>query len=189
MPDANDFSSGTEMNFGVRVNGMRIVWVVPGTNADKMGFQTGDTVVSINGRGLPAALSLLDFLGIYNAGEKLTFVVSRDNKPVELSGTYDPQTITRVVPLFAHSAASGRVDLVRDKNTVRATTRGVSEFTLLASPDVFDFTEPIIVIADGRTVFNRRVEKNLATLLKWAAADNDRTMLFAAEIHVRLDGM
>jgi hypothetical protein len=28
---------------------------------------------------------------------------------------------------------------------------------------------------------------NLRMLLKWAAIDNDRTMLFAAELHVRLD--
>jgi hypothetical protein len=42
------------------------------------------------------------------------------------------------------------------------------------------------VVADGRTVFDGRVTKNLATLMKWAAHDNDRTMLFGAEIDVRL---
>jgi hypothetical protein len=28
------------------------------------------------------------------------------------------------------------------------------------------------------------VDKNLTTLLTWAARDNDRTMLFGAELHV-----
>jgi hypothetical protein len=34
-------------------------------------------------------------------------------------------------------------------------------------------------------VFDGRVEPSLATLLKWAARDNDRTMLFAAELHIK----
>jgi hypothetical protein len=76
---------------------------------------------------------------------------------------------------------------VREGNTVRATTRGVAEFTVLASPDAFDFAQPITVVANGRTVFSGRVETSVATLMKWAALDNDRTMLFGAEIHVRLE--
>ena len=40
--------------------------------------------------------------------------------------------------------------------------------------------------ANGKTVFNAKVEPSTATLLKWAARDNDRTMLYAAEINVKL---
>jgi predicted esterase len=86
--------------------------------------------------------------------------------------------------LFARRQPSGRVDLERTGNTVRARAGGVSEFTLLLSPDAFDFTSPIVVIVNGRTVVEQRVETSLATLLKWAARDNDRTMLFGAELHV-----
>ena len=83
------------------------------------------------------------------------------------------------------SAKSGRVDLTRQGNTVTALTRGVKEFTLLLSPDQFDFTRNIVVQVNGRTAFDARVEKNLETLRKWASRDNDRTMLFAAEIRIR----
>jgi len=76
---------------------------------------------------------------------------------------------------------------VRAGNTVTATTRGVAAFTLLLSPDHFDFGKPVKVVANGRTVFNGKVEKSVGTLLKYAAADNDRTMLFGAEAHIRLD--
>jgi poly(3-hydroxybutyrate) depolymerase len=186
LDDLNDFSAGTQTNFGVRVNGMRIVSVIPGSNAEKLGFRPGDAVVSINGRSLPTQLDLLEFLSIYNAGDALNFVVSRDNKPVTLAGEYAPRAMTRVVPLFPRQVPSGRVDLVRESNTVRVASRDVAEFTLLASPDAFDFGRPITVIADGRTVFNGRVQKSVETLMKWAAADNDRTMLFGAEIHVKV---
>jgi hypothetical protein len=89
-------------------------------------------------------------------------------------------------PMFTRPKPAGRVDLVRSGNTVQATTRGVTAFTLLLSPDTFDFTQPVKVVANGREVFNARVDRSVATLLKWAARDNDRTMLYAAELHIKL---
>jgi predicted esterase len=83
------------------------------------------------------------------------------------------------------NAKSGRVDLTRRGNTVIASTRGVKEFRLLLSPDQFDFNQNIVVQVNGRAAFDARVEKSLDTLRTWAARDNDRTMLFAAEIKVR----
>jgi acetyl esterase/lipase len=91
---------------------------------------------------------------------------------------------TRGETLFERSQKSGRVDLVRSGNTVKATTRGVAEFTLLLSPDAFDLSKPIRVETNGQVAFEGPVSANVAALLKWAARDNDRTMLFAAELRV-----
>jgi hypothetical protein len=88
--------------------------------------------------------------------------------------------------LFRGSKNQGRVDLVRSGNTVQAATKGVTAFTLLLSPDKFDFGQPVKVVANGREVFNGNVERNLETLVKWAARDNDRTMLYAAELKIKL---
>jgi hypothetical protein len=88
--------------------------------------------------------------------------------------------------LFTHRQASGRVDLVKSGNTVKATTRGVAAFTLLLSPDAFDLSQAVRVETNGRVAFEGAVEKSLATLVKWAAHDNDRTMLFGAELHVNV---
>ena len=63
----------------------------------------------------------------------------------------------------------------------------IAAFTLLLSPDQFDLAKPVKVVANGRTVFDGRVEKNVRTLLKYAALDNDRTMLFAAELHINVE--
>jgi predicted esterase len=99
----------------------------------------------------------------------------------------DVNLVTRAGPMmFDHAHPSGRVDLMRTGNTVNATTKGVAELTLLISPDAFDLAQPIKVVANGRPVFEGRVESNLTTLLKWAARDNDRTMLFTAEVHIKL---
>jgi hypothetical protein len=78
------------------------------------------------------------------------------------------------------------VDLVRHGNTIEASTKNVDSFTLLLSPDKFDLEQPIKVVANGRSVFEGRVERNLKSLMTWAARDNDRTMLYGAELSVKL---
>lgn len=79
---------------------------------------------------------------------------------------------------------SGRVDIERHGNTFDARTRGVSEFTLLLSPDAIDFAKPVQVTVNGSQAFAGSVKKDLPTLLKWAARDNDRTALYGAELHI-----
>ena len=101
--------------------------------------------------------------------------------------TFDEGKDARVIPLFPSSWwASGRVDVVRDGNSIHAVTQGVKAFTLLLSPDVFDFSKPLTVVADGKAVFQGMVPTRVETLMKWAARDNDRTMLYGAEIQVTL---
>jgi hypothetical protein len=90
------------------------------------------------------------------------------------------------VKLFDEAKNAGRVDLVRNGNTVRASTKGVAAFTLLLSPDKFDFDQPIKVMANGREIFNARVPRSVKTLMAWAARDNDRTMLYGAELTLKL---
>jgi len=98
----------------------------------------------------------------------------------------DMNEVNAISRLFSRPKPQGRVDLVRNGNTVEATTKGVAAFTLLLSPDKFDFDQPVKVVANGRMVFNGRVERSLKTLMKWAARDNDRTMLYGAEVKVNL---
>jgi len=88
--------------------------------------------------------------------------------------------------LFDIDKSSGRVDLARAGNTIRASVEGVTQFTLLLSPDKFDFKQPVKVSVNGREVFNAKVAPSVKTLLKWAAQDNDRTMLYAVEAQIRL---
>jgi hypothetical protein len=188
IADLNDMPEPPAADFGARSNGTRINRVMPGSNAEKIGLQAGDVLMHVNDASVPSSIDVSEALEDLKPGSKLELLVARKNLPVELTGIYDPP----IVPspprhLFARGVPSGRVDLTRSGNTVEAVTRGVKAFTLLFSPDQFDFSKPVKVIANGRTVFDGRIEKDLKTLLKYAAADNDRTMLFGAELHVTLD--
>ena len=96
---------------------------------------------------------------------------------------FSPQPAMRV-PLFERDRPSGRVDAARIGNRFDVKTRGVQAFTLLLSPDVIDFDQPVQVTVNGRQAFGGPVKRDAATLLTWAARDNDRTMLYGAELHV-----
>ena len=188
LTDLNEVSISPRPDFGVQSVGGRVIRVAEGSNAAAFGFKAGDALVRVNGETVSMSNDVAQTLSVIEPGSRVDLVVSRNNKPVELSGVYDPP-IASYPPrkLFDRPDPSGRVDLVRQGNTVRATTRGVTAFTLLLSPDQFDFDKPVTVVANGRTVFSGRVPKDVRTLLKWAAADNDRTMLFGAELHVKLN--
>jgi predicted esterase len=87
---------------------------------------------------------------------------------------------------FRHNQPSGRVDVERTGNAFDAKTRGVREFTLLLSPDAIDFAKPVTVAVNGQKEFRAVVKKDVAVLTKWAAKDDDRTMLYGAELKIRV---
>ena len=86
--------------------------------------------------------------------------------------------------LFSRGVASGRVDITRNGNRFDAKSRGVAQLTLLLSPDVIDFSKPVTVVVNGATAFDGMVKKDPATLLAWAARDDDRTMLYGAQLKI-----
>ena len=85
---------------------------------------------------------------------------------------------------FRHTKRSGRVDVRRKGNTFDAVVRDVSSFTLLLSPDAIDFGKPVVVTVNGKQAFSGPLKKNVDTLLRWAARDNDRTTLYGAELKI-----
>ena len=187
LPDLNLFTGPPAPDFGARSVGARITRVVPGSDAERIGLMRGDALLRLNDQPVHIDVEVAEVFEDLPPGAKISLFVVRDNLPVELEGSYEPKMMQPPPrELFDRSVPSGRVDLVRSGNTVTATTRGVSAFTLLLSPDQFDFAQPVKVIANGRTVFNGRVKKDLKTLFKYAAADNDRTMLFGAELKIDL---
>jgi hypothetical protein len=90
----------------------------------------------------------------------------------------------REVELYDRTRPSGRVDVTRRGNGFELQTRGVQQVTLLLSSDVIDFARPVRVTVNGRIVHEAAVKPNVADLVKWAAVDDDRTMLYGAELKV-----
>jgi len=87
---------------------------------------------------------------------------------------------------FQHTKRSGRVDIRRKGNTFDAIVRDVAALTLLLSPDAIDFSKPVVVTINGTQVFGGNVKKDPATLVRWAARDNDRTVLYGAALTIKV---
>jgi hypothetical protein len=185
LPDLNQYAPPPLLGFGLFADGNRVVNVRAASNAATLGLMPDDEIVAIDGDGVRPGQSVLQRLEKRATGATLTMTVNRGGDRVDLSGQFAPgPSVPRI--LFARSAPWGRVDVVRQGNTITATTRHVSAFTVLLSPEVIDFDQPVKIVADGRSVFEGRVTRSLDTLMRWAGVDNDRTMLYAAEIQVRL---
>ena len=63
-------------------------------------------------------------------------------------------------------------------------SKNVTAVTLLISSDHFDLSRNIQVWSNGNIVFDEKVNPDIRVLDKWYEADQDRTMLFASEIHL-----
>ena len=193
LRDTNLLEGGRELDFGLRINpavdrGRRAHDVMAGSNAFRIGLRAGDRLLEVNGTVVETSRDVAVQMETWTAGDQLRFVVERGGDRMVLEGVFAPAEVDLPpAPIFPRTKASGRVDLVRRGNVVEASTEGVRAFTLLLSPSTFDLRRPVRVVANGRTVFDAVVEPSVGTLLKWAARDNDRTMVFGAELKINLD--
>lgn len=90
-------------------------------------------------------------------------------------------------PAFGRSKSSGMVDLQKEGNVVRVNTSGVKRYKLLLSTQHFDFQEPIVIYTNDVKSYEGRVTPDVKTLLKWNLEDNDREMLFGAELSITVN--
>jgi predicted esterase len=88
---------------------------------------------------------------------------------------------------LAERGRPGRVAVEKTNQAIEVRTSDVRRYTLLISPDEVDLSRRIQLVTNGRASLVDIGQPSVATLLKWAARDNDRTMLFAAEIVVQIE--
>lgn len=88
---------------------------------------------------------------------------------------------------YKRDSAYGLIRVKKTGNVVRVSTRDVKNYTLLFSPDHFDFSKEVEVYTNGLLSYRGMLSKELETLMKWYAADRDRTMLFASELTIKTD--
>ena len=76
-------------------------------------------LVRLNDETVRAGTDVQDALEDVEPGAHIDLLVARNNLPVEMSGTYEPELVTGPPrTLFARSGRSGRVDLTRAGNVV-----------------------------------------------------------------------
>ena len=96
----------------------------------------------------------------------------------------------RIHWLRVDGTAGGDTDsaIVAEKigNAVYLSSSNVSAVTLLVSSDHFDLSENVQVWSNRELVFDEKVSPDVEVLEKWFRLDQDRSMLFAQEIALKM---
>ncbi|MEO8499943.1 MAG: PDZ domain-containing protein [Vicinamibacteria bacterium] len=177
-------------DFGLRVDsrkgdGRKVIDVIEGTTAATMGMKKGDTVVRMGPVVIQSAGDMGRAFDQHPAGTALEFEVDRKGQRLTMSGVFPPAPKPpRKEEAFKHGNPSGRIAISHKGNRFEARSRGVGAFTILLAPAMVDFDQPVTVVVNGKTAFEGAVARSLPTLLRYAARDSDRSMLFGAELAV-----
>ena len=166
--------------------GLRILEVRPGSMAASSGVAVDDIILDIDGISTPAIEAFREAILGFAPGHELPMTVERAGVVVELMLTYPVDRPVNARPAFPRRAPSGRVDIERLGNTVTVSTRGVRGYTLLLSREQFDFSRPIRVVMNDIVAHDAVVTPDARTLLRWAARDQDRSLLFGAELEIEV---
>jgi predicted esterase len=188
--DDNTLEIQDPSDFGLRVDsrkgdGRKIIDVVEGTTAAAMGLKKGDTIVRMGPVAIRSTGDMGHAFDEHPAGRPLEFEVERKGQRLTMAGVFPPEARPlRKEEAFRHSKPSGRITVTHRGNRFEARTRGVGAFTILLSPAMIDFEKPVTVVVNGKTAFEGLASRSLATLLRYAALDHDRSMLFGAELAI-----
>lgn len=168
--------------------GLKLFDVGAGSIAEEAGLEAGDILVEMSSAPVATVDQLRAAVVGFGPGDELPVKVDRNGTMMDLVFVYPEMPPMEPRTAFPHAVPSGRVDLMRRGNTVDARTEGVRGFRLLLSPEQFDLGQPIRVTTNGMLAFEGMVEPSVEALLRWAAIDQDRTMLIGAELDIDVKG-
>lgn len=163
--------------------GVRIDLIQPGSPVEVGGLRNGDMIERIGDVEVSRFEQLLAAARA-NGGSTAEVTILRGGTRFLVQVALPAPPGPSATVGFPRERASGRIDVERRANVVDVRTRGIARFTLLLSSEKFDFSEAIRVVTNGRTSFEGMVSPSPEVLMKWAAHDNDRTMLFGHELQV-----
>jgi predicted esterase len=167
--------------------GIVLIDIVAGSIAEAAGVRAGDVLVGVNGRAVATVDDLREAVQAPRDGPGLDVEVEREGE--RLAFVLTPPDDVPAGPArtaFPRPDPAGRVQLARNGNEILVATRGVRRYTLLLSPEQFDFLQPVRVTTNDVLSFEGVVAPDPAVLLRWAARDRDRTMLFGAELDIEV---
>jgi len=192
LPDANTVAAPRPRPaLGVGVedagSGVRLTRIDPASIAAGAGLAVGDVIVSVGNAATPSTDALIEALREVDYGQRAAFSVRRSGSVKVVSVMYpQPPPLEPPLLVYPHDRPSGRVELERIGNEVEVRTRGVRRYSLLLSTLQFDLARPVVVRTNGHLSFSGVVPRSTEVLARWSARDNDRAMLFAAELEIDL---
>lgn len=163
--------------------GVRIGDVGDDTPAKAAGLASGDVIVGLGDAKVANQRDLRAALAGRKHGETVKVSVRRGDATLAKDVTF-PEAGPE--PAFRRGQPFGVLEATRAGNAFDVTCRGVDAFELWLGVGAVDLAAPVVVRVNGAEAFRGPVAEDLAFLLERAAADDDRTMLYAARLTVKV---
>ena len=151
--------------------------VMPGCVAEAAGVRAGDVLTSIDGVPVCTSGDIRVAMEGRQAGDVIEIGVLRDGTPRDLTAA-----VPEPFPVYPQAKVTGLIHAVAEGNRIEVRTRNVRRFTLFLSAEQFDLSRSIEVVTNGDTSFRGLVEADPRLKLQRAAADLDRTTVYAAKL-------
>ena len=164
-------------------DGVRVGEVGDGTPAQAAGLASGDVIVALGEAKVGTQRDLRAALAGRRHGETVKVTVRRGDATLVKDLTF-PEAGPE--PAFRRGKPFGVLEATRAGNGFDVTCRGVDAFELWLGVGTVDLAAPVVVRVNGAEAFRGPVAEDLAFLLERAAADDDRTMLYAARLAVKV---
>jgi predicted esterase len=151
--------------------------------AARIGLREGDIIVKAGNIAIMSLNDLGRFKKTLRRGDSATLTIKRDDSELILRGRMPPN---KNYFLFKREQPSAEARVSNSANRVEVEASRLGAFKIFVSPQMFDLDKNIIVVVDGKEVFNARVKPDIAYLLRDFMQNRDRQVLYVNEISIKL---
>ncbi|MBD3370217.1 PDZ domain-containing protein [Candidatus Fermentibacteria bacterium] len=165
--------------------GVRISAVVDGDlPATRMGFQSGDVIVSFQGSEVSDLEELYELEEGLRAGDPFSLSILRNGDRLDIEDRFNPP---EYYWLLSRSAPAVRVEAVRRGNTFELDVNRLCRLGLLLHPGMVDLDEDVVVLCNGREVYRGRVEQSGELIVGSFLRSFDRSRIWSARLELNLE--
>ncbi|MFA4985953.1 MAG: PDZ domain-containing protein [Candidatus Brocadiia bacterium] len=174
---------GITMDTAYEGEGIKVAAVEPESNAAKLGLKEGDIITELNGQKLTQPGIIMQILASLKDGDEVTVKFTRDGK--EETAT---SKVTKPAPreMFKYNGKPGWCSATKVGNNFELKTNNVKKILISLSPEFVDFTRPVVVMANGVTVFDGPVEPVVQSIIESYMADFDPQIIATAVLEVEI---
>jgi len=163
--------------------GVMVAGVVDGSFAEKrLHLQNGDIIIRANDQNI----SILDDLNKFDLslkhGDRVAIRIKRSiNELVMVSRIPPPRNYL----LFKRELPSAVAIATYKDNRFDIQGSRVGAFRILINPDMIDLNKNVVVMFNGKKIFDERVGPDIAYILRYYVANRDRKLIFVNEVSLR----
>jgi predicted esterase len=148
----------------------------------KIGLKPGDILLGGNGVTIDSMADLAKYRKTLKRGAEATMMIKRGSEQMTLHGK---MPVPRNYFIFKRTQPSAEIRCTFSNNRFELQGSRVGAFRLLISPEMVDVSRNVVVVFNGRQIFDGRIEPDIAFLLRDYLANRDRSMLFLNQVAFR----